>query len=171
MAQSNSIDPMNYVTTHRFYVEIGGSLAASFSECSELDVKIKHDSYLEGGVNNQQRIFLGQAEFTDITLKRGITNDTTFWEWMQKTLDPGKKERRNVAILVFNSAGETMQSWTLTGAVPIGWKTPSLQADSSSVAIEELVLAYEGLTVKKNEGASALTGVTRDQTGYFSSGS
>lgn len=30
------------------------------------------------------------------------------------------------------------------GAVPIGWKAPSLQADDNAAAIEELTLAYEG---------------------------
>jgi phage tail-like protein len=59
-----------------------------------------------------------------------------------------KNRRRDVNILVFNQAGETMQVWSLLGAVPVGWKTPSLKADSNTVALEELVLAYEGLRVK-----------------------
>jgi phage tail-like protein len=138
----------NYVTANRFYIEIGSSIAASFSECSGLDVQIEKETYFEGGVNDQQRIFLKQTKFGDVTLKRGITDDVTFWQWLKKFLGPGKKERRNVTILVFNQAGETMQAWTLVGAVPVSWKTPSLQASSSTVAIEELTLAYEGLKVE-----------------------
>lgn len=160
----------NYVTTNRFYVEIGGSIAASFSECSGLDVQIEKETYFEGGVNNQQRIFLKQTKFGDVTLKRGITDDVTFWQWLRKMLSPAKKERRNITILVFNQAGETMQAWTLIGAVPVGWKTPSLQANSSTVAIEELTLAYEGLkVVAKPTGGSATTGLQRDSLGYFGS--
>jgi len=64
---------LNYVTVNRFYVEIGGTIAASFTECSGLGVQIKKDVYNEGGVNDQQRIFLGQPEFADVTLKRGVT--------------------------------------------------------------------------------------------------
>lgn len=160
----------DYVTTNRFYVEIGGSIAASFSECTGLDVQIEKETYFEGGVNNQQRIFLKQTKFGDVTLKRGITDDITFWEWLGKMLSPAKKERRNITILVFNQAGETMQAWTLVGAIPIGWKTPSLQANSSTVAIEELTLAYEGLkVVAKPSGGSATTGLQRDSSGYFGS--
>ncbi|HEY9603789.1 MAG TPA: phage tail protein [Allocoleopsis sp.] len=160
----------NYVTTNRFYVEIGGTIAASFSECSGLDVQIEKETYFEGGVNNQQRIFLKQTKFGDVTLKRGITDDVTFWEWLGKMLSPAKKERRNITILVFNQAGETMQAWTLVGALPVGWKTPSLQANSSTVAIEELTLAYEGLkVVAKPTGGSATTGLHRDSSGYFGS--
>ncbi len=160
----------DFVTTNRFYVEIGGTIAASFSECSGLDVQIEKETYFEGGVNNQQRIFLKQTKFGDVTLKRGITDDVAFWEWLGKMLSPAKKERRNITILVFNQAGETMQAWTLVGALPVAWKTPSLQANSSTVAIEELTLAYEGLkVVAKPTGGSATTGLQRDSSGYFGS--
>ncbi|MDA0268489.1 MAG: phage tail protein [Cyanobacteria bacterium] len=163
-------DPINFVTTNRFYVEMDGNLAASFSECSGIDVTIDKDTYSEGGVNNQQRIFLKQAKFGDITLKRGITNDLSFWDWLNQILEKGKPERRSINILVFNQAGETMQAWTLIGAVPVGWKTPSLQADSTSVAVEELVLSYEGLKVVADQGGGgAGTQQTRDDLGYFGS--
>ena len=77
-------------------------------------------------------------------------------------------ERRNVNILVFNQAGETMQCWTLIGAVPVGWKAPSLAADSSNVAIEELTLIYEGIKVAKSGSASA-TVLKGRNNGYFGS--
>jgi phage tail-like protein len=138
---------LNYVTANRFYVEIESQITASFTECSGLGVQVDKETYFEGGVNEQQRIFLKQAKFSDVTLKRGITNDLIFWNWLNQILNPGEKERRNVNILVFNQSGETMQCWTLIGAVPVGWKAPSLQANSNTAAIEELTLAYEGLKV------------------------
>ncbi|NEQ31362.1 MAG: phage tail protein [Leptolyngbya sp. SIO4C5] len=160
---------LNYVSANRFYVEMDSSLSASFSECSGLDIQIDKETYFEGGVNEQQRIFLKQAKFGDLTLKRGITDDLTFWNWINSVLQPGKAERRNINVLVFNQAGETMQAWTLIGAVPVGWKTPSLQASGSAVAIEELTLAYEGVkVVAKSGGGGAETGIKRDSTGYFS---
>jgi phage tail-like protein len=60
---SDSYHGLSYVTTNRFYVEMDSNLAASFSECSGLDVQIEKDTYSEGGVNEQQRIFLKQAKF------------------------------------------------------------------------------------------------------------
>lgn len=158
---------LNYVTTNRFYVEIGGSIAASFTECSGLSVQIKKDVYFEGGVNDQQRIALGHAEFADVTLKRGITDDPTFWKWINEVFEDKKTSRRNVNILVFNQAGKTMKSWTLIGAIPIAWKTPALQADGNAVAIEELTLAFEGLQVSKDSGGG--NSIARVQSGYFTS--
>ncbi|MEO1094796.1 MAG: phage tail protein [Cyanobacteria bacterium J06638_28] len=177
MAQSGAAPPskamdaqnfgQNYITTNRFYVEMDSDLKASFTECSGLDVQIDNDVFSEGGVNEQQRVLLKQVKFGEITLKRGMTDDLLFWDWLNKILEEGKAERRNISILVFNQAGETMQAWTLQGAVPVGWKTPSLQADSSSVAIEELTLAFEGLQVASKGSGGMTAPVARDEKGYF----
>ncbi|NMF62527.1 phage tail protein [Brasilonema octagenarum] len=161
---------LNYVTTNRFYVEIDSTIAASFTECSGLGFQIQKNVFHEGGVNDQQRVYLGHIEFTDVTLKRGITDNLGFLNWATKIFDEQNGEnnlRQNVNILVFNQAGETMQSWTLIGAIPIGWKSSDLQADGSSVAIEELTLAYEGLKVAKQGGGGNPT--TRSKSGFFTS--
>lgn len=151
--QQSEYNQLNFVTTNRFYVEIKDGIAASFTECSGLGVQIKKNVFREGGVNDQQRIYLGQAEFTDVTLKRGITNHPGFWNWLNQVFDETKAtERKNVNILLFDRSGETMMSWTLIGAIPVGWKTPALQADGNAVAIEELTIAYEGLKVGKAKG-------------------
>jgi phage tail-like protein len=169
MVQADSY-ALNYVTANRFYVEMESTITASFSECSGVGMQIKRETYKEGGVNDQQRVLLGQMEFTDITLKRGISDSLIFWEWINKILGGKSHQRRNVNILLFNQAGETMQCWTLIGAVPVGWKAPAFQADSSTVAIEELTLAYEGLKVDKKSkggGAQELTKGREPTTGYF----
>jgi len=164
------LNVLNYVTTNRFYVEIESSVTAAFSECSGLDVQIEKEVYQEGGVNHQQRIFLKHAKFGDITLKRGITDDPVFWTWIEQSLTAGEARRRNINILVFNQAGETMQVWSLLGAVPVAWKTPSLKADSNAVAVEELVLAYEGLSVKhktQSGGAQDQKIQRKKEDGFF----
>lgn len=160
---------LNYVTANRFYVEIHSEIKACFSECSGLGMQIDKEVYLEGGVNDRQRVFLKQAKFNDVTLKRGLTDDLAFWAWMQETLADAPNKRLNVTIMVFNQAGETMQSWTLIGAIPVGWKAPSLQASSSSVAIEELTLAYEGLNITSSAKVPRIPGLKRDAKGFFSS--
>ncbi|MDX2241483.1 MAG: phage tail protein [Leptolyngbyaceae cyanobacterium bins.302] len=168
MTQTGAYRELNYVTANRFYVEMESTIKASFTECSGLGIQIKHETHREGGVNDQQRVLLGQPEFSDITLKRGSTNDLAFWTWIEDILAGKPRKRRNINIIVFNQSGETMQCWTLIGAVPVGWKAPALQADSSAVAIEELTLAYEGLQVKASR-AGGIEELTRgrDKTGYF----
>jgi phage tail-like protein len=166
---STATHELNYVTANRFYVEMESTISASFSECSGIGVKIKREAYAEGGVNEQQRILLGQAEFSDVTLKRGMTDDLIFWEWANDILCSKPKKRRNINILLFNQSGDTMQCWTLIGAVPVGWKAPSLQANSTAMAIEELTLAYEGLKINQSKGGGAqeMTKGREPKTGYF----
>jgi phage tail-like protein len=171
---ANTKPGQNYITTNRFYVEMGGNIAASFTECSGISVQIDKEVYMEGGVNDQQRIFLKQTKFQDITLKRGMTDDVAFWKWVESVLSLGSggkgSPRQTITILLFNQAGETMQSWKLTGAVPVGWKTPTLQASGTAVAIEELTLAYEGLEVERKPGGNGGGDRhgKRDGSGYFS---
>lgn len=161
------------MSTNRFYVEMESKIKASFSECSSIGMGIKANSRLEGGVNDQVRILLGPPTFEPITLKRGITNDLTFWDWMKNVLDPSKKvERRNLNILVFNQAGETMQCWSLLGAVPTKWSTPALQASQNEIAVETLTLHYEGLTINQSAADGAqVKSQGRDSLGYFTAGS
>ena len=167
MTNGNDARALNYVTANRFYVEIEDQryISACFSECSGLSAKTNYETYAEGGVNRQQRIFLGQTTFSEVTLKRGIANDLTFLGWASRMLtgiEPSgnrnvNPKRRNINILLFNQAGETVQCWTLIGAVPVGWQAPSLQADATNVAIEELTLAYEGLKAIVNLDPSQST--------------
>lgn len=166
---------LNYVTANRFYVEIESNITACFTECQGLGVTVRTKKFSEGGVNDQQRVFLEQSEFSDVTLKRGVTDDLVFWNWIKQAFtnegsNNGKQRRRNINILMFNQAGETMQCWTLIGAVPVGWRAPSLRADGSEVAIEELTLAYEGLKVSKSSSSGATIHQSgRDSSGYFPS--
>jgi hypothetical protein len=58
-----------------------------------------------------------------------------------------------------------MKSWGLIGAIPVGWKLPSLEADGNMVAVEELTLAFEGLKMR-SRGLGAES-VTRGNDGFF----
>ncbi len=161
MTTSGFTRAASYVTANHFYVEMSpdSTIVACFTECSGLSAKVNFETYFEGGNNSQQKIFLGHTSFSEITLKRGVTDDLSFWTWFTATTS----RRRNIRILLFNQAGETRQCWSLIGAVPVSWQAPSLQADGTNVAIEELTLAIEGMTVATTGGGAA-TVVTRDTT-------
>ena len=158
----------NYITANRFYVEIEGVVTAAFNECSNFGVKIPTEVFHEGGVNDHQRVLLGQPEYSEVTLKRGLTDDFVFWEWITNVVAI-PNQRRNINIITFNQAGEIMQTWTLIGSVPVGWNAPALQADATVVAIEELTIAYEGLEFSRlsGSGGAVYLSTGRGQDGYF----
>ncbi len=160
---------LNYVLENRFYIEMESQLMAYFSECSGLSFKAKVTRFYEGGVNDQERILVEPPKFKPVKLKRGVTNSPLFWEWINQVWDPQSSvKRRNINILMFNQAGETMQSWALVGAIPIGWKSPKFKAKSKNVAVEELEIQYEGVKVIVGGGGGGMSQPQgRDALGYF----
>lgn len=163
----------NYVTSQRFYVYIEGDSepSACFSECSGMSFKSKVKRFFEGGVNGRERILIGQPKFKQIKLKRGVTDNMVFWDWINQVWNPDPDKpgiRRNISIVVFNPAGEGMQCWTVFGAFPMGWKAPAMKAKAKTLALEELMIAFEGLEMSTSivSGATLLSG--RDEIGEFS---
>ena len=125
-----------------FRVEIDGIQEAGFRECSGLDATTDPVDYREGTDANHVRKLTGLNKFAPITLKRGITDSKTLWEW-RETVIGGKTTRKNVSIVLFNEAQEEKLRWNLREAWPSKWTGPSFNATSNEVAIETLEIVHE----------------------------
>lgn len=125
-----------------FRIEIDGIQEAGFRECSGLDATTDPVDYREGTDANHVRKLTGLNKFSPITLKRGITDSKTLWEWRQ-TVISGKTTRKNVSIVLFNEAQEEKLRWNLREAWPSKWTGPSFNATSNDVAIETLEIVHE----------------------------
>lgn len=134
---------------YRYCVEIDGVIEAAFVECGGLNMERDVLSYQEGGVNDFVHQLPGRTKYTTITLKRGMTDSTTMWDWYQKGLFDGKVEYRNVSILQFGSDGVPVFRWNVLNAFPIKCTGPSLNAQQSNPAIESFELAHHGLRLTK----------------------
>jgi phage tail-like protein len=133
----------------KFKVEIDGIAATAFLEVSGIAADTSVVDYRPGNDNTPgPRKLPGEAHFSNIVLKRGMTADLSLWEWMQKTLD-GKIERKNVSIILLNEAGEEVLRFNCRDAWPTKWTGPTLNGQANEVAIETLEIAHEGLTVVK----------------------
>jgi phage tail-like protein len=81
-------------------------------------------------------------------LKRGITSDGALWEWFVKYVDAGEIELRDgqVELLsVEEDEEKTVRAWKFTGAYPVKWTGPELNAMSAGVAFETVELAHRGV--------------------------
>ncbi len=130
-------------TLPRFAVEIDGSIAATFTECSGLGVTVATQKYEEGGDNSVTLKFQGRVDYTNIVLKHGVTESTDLFDWMLRIIR-GEFARKNISIRVLNADLSEIRSWQFTGAFPVKWTDPSLNTTSGSIAIETLELAHEG---------------------------
>ncbi|MBM4320804.1 MAG: phage tail protein, partial [Deltaproteobacteria bacterium] len=78
-----------------------------------------------------------------ITLKRGVTTDQSFYNWVKESV--GGKGRRNGTITLLDEAGNTVKSWQFVRAWPCKWEGGSFDTSSSAALIETLEIAHEGL--------------------------
>jgi phage tail-like protein len=124
---------------------------ASFSECDGLEMTTEVKTIREGGNNGSQVRLAGPMAFGQLTLKRGLTANFDLWDWVGALLlDPSLRADADVVLLAAD--GQTKRAtFRLTRCVPVKLKAPALNAKDGAVAVEELQLAYETLTLIKPE--------------------
>lgn len=131
-----------------FSVEWGGT-KIGFTEVSGLNIENKLIEYRDGASPDYSKIKMpGMREFSNITLKRGVfASDNEFYTWLN-TIQLNTVERRDVVINLLNEKHEPVVTWKVTNAFPVKLQSTDLKADASEVAIEQLELAHEGLTMQ-----------------------
>ena len=86
----------------------------------------------------------GRASFSDITLKRGITESKDLYEWHKAVLQ-GQMQRRNGSVRLLDDEGAEVVRWVFRDAWPRKWEGPNLNAMGNEVAVETFVLTCESL--------------------------
>jgi phage tail-like protein len=136
------IDP--YLVSN-FVVEIPGIKSTSFCEVFGLEAEVEVVDYRTGDdAPDSVRKLVGLNRVCQVTLKRGLTADLSLWQWMDNTIQ-GNVTRQNVTIVQLDAAHNPVVRWKLFNAWPCKYIGPTLNAQSSDVAIETLVLCYEAL--------------------------
>jgi phage tail-like protein len=152
LAQETVIYPF---TAFNFSVEINKSgekdvlCAAAFAECDGLETTMDVKTIREGGNNGKQIRLTGSFNFGQVTLKRGMTANFDLWDWVAATLrDPSLRADAQIVLLAPDRKTERA-GFVLSRCLPTKLKAPSLNAKDGMVAIEELQLTYESLTLNK----------------------
>lgn len=147
MSASDRTDPY---LDYRFLVEVDSLIVGGFSEVSGLEASMQAEEYQEGGVNAYTHQLPTRMEYENLILKRGLTDDTELWTWIEAaTNDPPQPDalrRRNVRIFLQETTGEEAVGWECRDALPVRWAGPDLDANGGAVAIETLELAHHGIT-------------------------
>jgi phage tail-like protein len=121
---------------------------AAFSDCDGLEMTMEVKTIREGGRNGEQIRLNGPSAFGNVTLKRGMTANFDLWTWFARTIDDPKL-RANAEVVLLAPDGATERArFLLARCVPVKLKAPTLNAKDGAVAVEELQLAYQSLTLK-----------------------
>ena len=134
-----------------FVVNFAGSDAfGGFSDVSGIGSEITVAEYRNGSdKENHVRKVPGVHKVGDITLKRGVINSESVWEWIRDVRSNGVNGQKDVSITLLDEARNPVQTWMLRNVIPMKYTGPTLAAKGGGdVAMEELVLAAEGLEVE-----------------------
>ena len=150
----DAFEKLRPFTAFNFAVEINRGqdgealVGASFAECDGLEMSMEVKTIREGGGNDRQIRLNGPVTFGTLSLKRGLTANFDLWKWFRDTVnDPGLRADVEVVLLAVDGHTERAR-FVLTRCLPMKVKAPALNARDGQIAVEELQVAYETLTLK-----------------------
>jgi phage tail-like protein len=137
---SNRVDPYR---GFNFVVEIDGTSAAGFREVGGLSLMTDPVEYREGTDKPlHMRKLTGLRKFSNLTFKRGFTDNKALWNWYKDVLN-GKVERRDGAIVLRDEEHNPVLRWKFTDGWICKWEGPALNATSNDVVIESMEICVE----------------------------
>lgn len=128
---------------------------AAFAECDGLEMTFDVKTIREGGANDRAIRVPGVANYSNLTLKRGMTTNFELWQWAQDSLQKPEL-RANAEIVLYAADGVTERArFQLHRCLPVKFKAPAFNAKDGNVAIEEFALAYEKFDIVQPSAGSA----------------
>jgi phage tail-like protein len=104
----------------------------------------------DGGVESIIEMIPGRTKWDRLKLKRGITDNRDFWEWMEYVKSGKVREaRRNGTVYMLDQEGNEVASWKFSNGWPAKVSGPELKADSNTYGVEELTIVHEGIWREK----------------------
>jgi len=131
--------------------------AAAFSECDGLEMTMDVKTIREGGNNTQQIRLAGAVNYGPVTLKRGMTASFDLWDWFdaQQHATPSQLRgdyRGEAQIVLLSPDRQEQARFILRKCLLTKLKAPALNAKDGVIAIEEMQLTYESMTLQRPGG-------------------
>jgi phage tail-like protein len=131
------LEIQEYNTDHKQIVGGFKSVSGMASETEIIEFKQGNDKVV--------RKKPGRTTYSNIVLERGYTSTDTLFRW-RKNIEDGLIDRRAGTLIIMDNDGETVISrYNFFEGWPCKWEVPSMDSDSSAMAIEKLEIAVEKL--------------------------
>jgi phage tail-like protein len=95
----------------------------------------------EGGGAHPVKIS-GAYKVNDVTLKRGVIADASLANWLKSA-----RTKHHFVLQKIDGVGRVVGSWTLANSMVTKYTGPTLNGKGNDIAIEELEIAHEGLSL------------------------
>lgn len=143
---------LNVTVAHAWGAEIDKNSFTFLAEVSELknevDIVDQKQNMLSG-ILFQARL-PGRPKMAEFTLKRGLTSNMDWSDWMREVQE-GKvaDARRGGAIIFYDYLMAPLQRVTFTDAMPKSHSTSAQKAASTEITMESIVLVCNGFKFEK----------------------
>src|SRR5688572_17636223 len=124
MATGERVDPYG---SFNYLVEFGGIQRGAFQECSGLGSAVDIKEYNVGGRTTPMKL-PGLTKYTNIVLKRGVTDDAELWSWHKAVIDGGPLKRRSGSIVLIDRGGTEKVRWNFFEGWITKWTGPEFKA-------------------------------------------
>ena len=138
MARNDPYAQFNYL------IEIDGVTAGGFTEVGGLTMEQDIIEYREGSDTATVRKLAGLRKYSNVTLKRGYTQNRELWEWRKTTID-GLTERKAGAIILRDEAGEPVLRWQFREGWVSKYEGPALKSTANEAAVESVEIVVEDI--------------------------
>ena len=127
---------------------------AAFAECAGLEMSMAVTTIREGGSNGAPVHLTGPVSYANLTLKRGMSRRLDLWNWMERVARDDERSLRATCEVEMLAADRTgpVAVFVLTGCLPVKLKAPALNAQTGMVAIEELEIVYQTMSLRAGGG-------------------
>lgn len=126
----------------------GQDVKGAFSEVSGLEVTLEPIEYRTGKDDATPIKRPGQRKYANIVLKRGVTANIEFWNWVLQGIN-GKYAPVNGSITLLDEAATPggVITWNFKSGWACKFTGPGLNAKNNEVAMETVEICHEGLTI------------------------
>jgi phage tail-like protein len=151
-------DENDFALKFRFNVQISDinstGFLGGFSKISGLREEIEVVDQRDGIDPLQTRKLVGTHAGSDCTLEKGVFGEKhDILQWFKDTkgtsdgIPPKQGFKRTVKVMVLGADGELKRTITLLRAWPKSYELSDLDASSSELALESLVLTFEDMDI------------------------
>lgn len=156
------VDPL---VGYRFSVTVSGAggllFGGYFSEIGGLNVELSAVEYKTfngaSGLPVTQYV-AGRINPGQLTLKRGLAPDLSFFNWVQMVFAGRMMDARaSVTITMYTSTFDEGLQWTLYDAWPSKFSVDSLSSSAGDFHMEELTLVYERMSMTTLQASGGST--------------
>lgn len=134
------------IPTYRFIVSLGEE-QVPFTNASGLDINFDTIEYRDGTGNWFK--MPGQSQAVNITLSKGVfPGKNTLYEWIN-SIQLNQIEKKDIMISLTNEAEtEILVSWNISNAFPTSLTSPSFDATSNEIAVQQITLMADRVTIQ-----------------------